>query len=97
MPGSQIFDMNTTGDPQQESPTITAISGEFARVRFEERKGDVGVRLKIVGNGITTYEPIYDSVSWVSGALMGGDVVSLVSDMNGSAFSQVKGVLEIGT
>jgi len=97
MPGSETFNMHAAGGAEQETPTLTAVTGEFARIRFESRRGDAGVFLKIVANGETTHETIRDPESWASGALMNGDVVSLVCNINQSSDSAIRGILEVGT
>lgn len=89
---------NTTngGANEQSITTLTATAGDVVRVRFEERGGPIGLFLHITGNGKETKEPIDGSTSWVSGALLTGDIVKLSCQLNGNQFSSAKGILEVG-
>jgi len=55
--GAQTFDFNSVAD-NHASATLVIALGEVARVRFSTFKAPTDASLKIVSNGVTTFQPI---------------------------------------
>lgn len=85
---------NFTGATRQETAVLTATSGDFIRIRFQKKEGPYAI-LSITNNGVETFENIVAKKSWVSGALMTGDLIKLIIP-DGYDGTVYQGIIEVG-
>jgi len=93
---AEIFNFKSGSSPVvSETPTIAAISGQFARIRFTKRTANVEVSLVIDANGLESESIVDEPRIWASGALADGDNIKLRVRLNRDETSEVNGVLEV--
>lgn len=98
MAGSEALQSTlTNAAPSGETNVITALAGEFARVRFKSRPSNISVKLHITNDGFGTIEEIIGAEAYATGALRSGDEVKVSATNLQNVDAGVDLILEIGT